>query len=151
VDEHADIGAGSISVEDVVVTVTHSGYLKRTPVSDYRQQQRGGKGRIGMRTREEDFVEYLFVASTHSYLLIFTNQGKVHWLKVYEIPDVGTAGKGKAIVNLVNLGPEEKMTCFGDRLPDRLCVCNAAWCRKEDAARRFQQSHGARHHCDLSG
>ena len=77
VDEHADIKLEDlISVEDVVVTVTHSGYLKRTPVSDYRQQQRGGKGRIGMRTREEDFVEYLFVASTHSYLLIFTNQGK---------------------------------------------------------------------------
>ena len=111
VDEHADIKLEDlISVEDVVVTVTHSGYLKRTPVSDYRQQQRGGKGRIGMRTREEDFVEYLFVASTHSYLLIFTNQGKVHWLKVYEIPDVGTAGKGKGIVNLVNLSPDEKMT-----------------------------------------
>jgi DNA gyrase subunit A len=111
VDEHAEIKLEDlITVEDVVVTVTHSGYLKRTPVSDYRQQQRGGKGRIGMRTREEDFVEYLFVASTHSYLLIFTNQGRVHWLKVYEIPDVGTAGKGKAIVNLVNLGPEEKMT-----------------------------------------
>jgi DNA gyrase subunit A len=111
VDEHAEIKLEDlISVEDVVVTVTHSGYLKRTPVSDYRQQQRGGKGRIGMRTREEDFVEYLFIASTHSYLLIFTNQGKVHWLKVYEIPDVGTAGKGKAIVNLVNLGSEEKMT-----------------------------------------
>jgi len=111
VDEHAEIKLEDlISVEDVVVTVTHSGYLKRTPVSDYRQQQRGGKGRIGMRTREEDFLEYLFVASTHSYLLIFTNQGKVHWLKVYEIPDVGTAGKGKAIVNLVNLGPDEKMT-----------------------------------------
>jgi DNA gyrase subunit A len=111
VDEHAEIKLEDlITVEDVVVTVTHSGYLKRTPVSDYRQQQRGGKGRIGMRTREEDFVEYLFVASTHSYLLIFTNQGRVHWLKVYEIPDVGTAGKGKAIVNLVNLSPEEKMT-----------------------------------------
>jgi DNA gyrase subunit A len=111
VDEQAEIKLEDlISVEDVVVTVTHSGYLKRTPVSDYRQQQRGGKGRIGMRTREEDFVEHLFVASTHSYLLIFTNQGKVHWLKVYEIPDVGTAGKGKAIVNLVNLATDEKMT-----------------------------------------
>ncbi|MBM3801434.1 MAG: DNA gyrase subunit A [Acidimicrobiia bacterium] len=111
VDEHAEIKLEDlISVEDVAVTVTHSGYLKRTPVSDYRQQQRGGKGRIGMRTREEDFVEYLFVASTHSYLLIFTNQGKVHWLKVYEIPDVGTAGKGKAIVSLVNLAADEKMT-----------------------------------------
>jgi DNA gyrase subunit A len=111
VDEHAEIKLEDlIQVEDVVVTVTHSGYVKRTPVSDYRKQQRGGKGRIGMRTRDEDFVEYLFVASTHSYLLIFTNQGRVHWLKVYEIPDVGTAGKGKAIVNLVNLADNENMT-----------------------------------------
>jgi DNA gyrase subunit A len=111
VDEHAEIKLEDlITVEDVAVTVTHSGYVKRTPISVYRMQHRGGKGRIGMRTRDEDFVEYLFVASTHSYLLIFTNQGKVHWLKVYEIPDVGTSGKGKAIVNLINLGPEEKVT-----------------------------------------
>jgi len=111
VDEHAEIKLEDlITVEDVAVTVSHSGYVKRTPVSVYRMQHRGGKGRIGMRTRDEDFVEYLFVASTHSYLLIFTNQGKVHWLKVYEIPDVGTSGKGKAIVNLINLGPEEKVT-----------------------------------------
>jgi DNA gyrase subunit A len=111
VDEHAEIKLEDlISVEDVAVTVTHSGYVKRTPVNVYRMQHRGGKGRIGMRTREEDFVEHLFVASTHSYILIFTSLGKVHWLKVYEIPDVGTTGKGKAIVNLVNLAPEEKMT-----------------------------------------
>jgi DNA gyrase subunit A len=111
VDEHADIKLEDlITVEDVAVTVSHSGYVKRTPVSVYRMQHRGGKGRIGMRTRDEDFVEYLFVASTHSYLLIFTNQGKVHWLKVYEIPDVGTSGKGKAIVNLINFNAEEKMT-----------------------------------------
>ena len=111
VDEHAEIKLEDlITVEDVAVTVSHSGYVKRTPVSVYRMQHRGGKGRIGMRTRDEDFVEYLFVASTHSYLLIFTNQGKVHWLKVYEIPDVGTSGKGKAVVNLINLGPEEKVT-----------------------------------------
>jgi DNA gyrase subunit A len=111
VDEHADIKLEDlISVEDVAVTVTHSGYVKRTPVNVYRMQQRGGKGRIGMRTREEDFVEHLFVASTHSYILIFTSLGKVHWLKVYEIPDVGTTGRGKAIVNLVNLASEEKMT-----------------------------------------
>ena len=111
VDEHAEIKLEDlITVEDVAVTVTHSGYAKRTPVNVYRMQQRGGKGRIGMRTREEDFVEHLFVASTHSYILIFTNLGKVHWLKVYEIPDVGTTGKGKAIVNLVSLAPEEKMT-----------------------------------------
>jgi DNA gyrase subunit A len=111
VDEHAEIRLEDlITVEDVAVTVTHSGYVKRTPISVYRMQHRGGKGRIGMRTRDEDFVEYLFVASTHSYLLIFTNQGKVHWLKVYEIPDVGTSGKGKAIVNLINLAAEEKVT-----------------------------------------
>ena len=156
VDEHAEIKLEDlISVEDVVVTVTHSGYLKRTPVSDYRQQQRGGKGRIGMRTREEDFVEYLFVASSHSYLLIFTNQGKVHWLKVYEIPDVGTAGKGKAIVNLVNLGPDEKMTAVlpvTDFAADRFVMfATRRGCRQKNTARRFQQSHGARHHRDLSG
>ena len=110
VDEHAEIKLEDlITMEDVVVTVTHTGYLKRTPVKDYRMQHRGGKGRIGMKTREEDFVEYMFVASTHNYLLIFTNQGKVHWLKVYEIPDVGTTGKGKAINNLVNLAPDEMM------------------------------------------
>ena len=110
IDEHAEIKLEDlITMEDVVVTVTHTGYLKRTPVKDYRMQHRGGKGRIGMKTREEDFVEHMFVASTHNYLLIFTNQGKVHWLKVYEIPDVGTTGKGKAINNLVNLAPDEMM------------------------------------------
>jgi DNA gyrase subunit A len=98
-----------ITVEDVVITVSHSGYLKRTPLSAYRQQGRGGKGRIGMRTREEDFVEHLFIASTHSYILVLTNTGKLYWLKVYEIPDVGTAGKGKHILNLVNLSGGEKI------------------------------------------
>ncbi len=156
VDEHADIKLEDlISVEDVVVTVTHSGYLKRTPVSDYRQQQRGGKGRIGMRTREEDFVEYLFVASTHSYLLIFTNQGKVHWLKVYEIPDVGTAGKGKAIVNLVNLGPDEKMTAVltvTDFAADRFVMfATRRGVVKKTRLDAFSNPDGARHHSDLSG
>ncbi len=113
VDEAAEITLEDlIAVEDVVVTVTHSGYLKRTPISIYRMQHRGGKGRIGMRTREQDFVETLFVASTHSYLLIFTNQGKIYWLKVYEIPDVGTSGKGKAIVNLVNFSRGEKVAAM---------------------------------------
>jgi len=93
----------------VVITVSHSGYLKRTPLSTYRQQARGGKGRLGMRTREEDFVEHLFIASTHSYILVFNNTGKMYWLKVYEIPDVGAAGKGKNIVNLVNLASGEKV------------------------------------------
>ncbi len=98
-----------IAVQDVVITISHSGYTKRTPLSAYRQQGRGGKGRIGMKTRDEDFVENLFIASTHSYLLVFTNTGKLYWLKVYEIPDVGAAGKGKHILNLVNLSKEEKV------------------------------------------
>ena len=113
VDEAAEITLEDlIAVEDVVVTVTHTGYLKRTPISIYRMQHRGGKGRIGMRTREQDFVASLFVASTHSYLLIFTNQGKIHWLKVYVIPDVGSSGKGKAIVNLVNFEQGEKVAAL---------------------------------------
>jgi DNA gyrase subunit A len=98
-----------IAVQDVVITVSHSGYTKRTPLNTYRQQARGGKGRLGMRTREEDFVENIFIASTHSYILVFTNAGKLYWLKVYEIPDVGAAGKGKHILNLVNLSKEEKV------------------------------------------
>jgi len=98
-----------IAVQDVVITVSHSGYTKRTPLNTYRQQARGGKGRLGMRTREEDFVENLFIASTHSYILVFTNAGKLYWLKVYEIPDVGAAGKGKHMLNLVNLSKEEKV------------------------------------------
>ncbi len=111
VDEHAEITLEDlIAEEDMAITLTHSGYLKRTPIDIYRTQSRGGKGRIGMRTREEDFVEHLFIASTHSYLLIFTNKGKVYWLKVYEIPDVGTAGKGKSIINLVNLTSGEKVS-----------------------------------------
>ena len=96
-----------IADEQVIVTVSHSGYLKRTPLSTYRQQRRGGTGRTGMKTREEDFVEYLFAASTHSYILIFTNTGRVYWLKVYEVPDVGAAGKGKHVGNLVALQPGE--------------------------------------------
>jgi DNA gyrase subunit A len=108
IEEQAEIKLEDlIAVEDVVITVSHSGYMKRTPVSTYRQQSRGGKGRLGMKTREEDFVEHLFIASTHSYILVFTNRGRVHWLKVYEIPDVGAAGRGKNVVNLVNLAPKE--------------------------------------------
>ncbi len=107
-DEQAEIQLEDlIAVEDVAVTVSRQGYLKRTPVAVYRHQGRGGKGRIGMRTREEDFVEHLFVASTHSYILVFTNRAKVYWLKVYEIPEVGAAGRGKNIVSLVNLSQGE--------------------------------------------
>jgi DNA gyrase subunit A len=98
-----------IAEEDAVITVTHSGYLKRTPASVYRNQGRGGKGRIGMKTKDEDPVTHVFVANTHSYVLVFTDRGRLYWLKVYEIPDVSSAGRGKAIVNLANLSPEEKV------------------------------------------
>jgi len=109
-DEAAEIVLEDlIADEQVAVTVSHSGYLKRTPISTYRMQRRGGTGRTGMKTREEDFVEHLFIVSTHAYILIFTNTGRVYWLKVYEIPDVSAAGKGKHIGNLVGLQPGEKL------------------------------------------
>ena len=101
-----------IQVEDVAVTVTHGGYLKRTAVDTYRRQSRGGKGRIGMGTRTEDVVEHLVVASTHAYLLVFTTMGRVFWLKIYEIPDAGTTGKGKHVSGLVNLQPDEAVKTF---------------------------------------
>jgi DNA gyrase subunit A len=93
----------------MVVTVSHSGYIKRNAVSLYRAQRRGGKGKTGMRPKDEDFVERLFIASTHSNVLFFTDQGKVYWLKVHEIPQGGRASRGKAIVNLLNLAPGEKV------------------------------------------
>ena len=96
-----------IADEQVAVTVSHSSYLKRTPISTYRQQRRGGTGRLGMKTREEDFVSQLIIDSTHAYLLCFTNTGRVYWLKVYEVPDVGAAGKGKSMASLLNLQPGE--------------------------------------------
>jgi DNA gyrase subunit A len=98
--------------EEMVVTITRSGYIKRTHVEAYRSQRRGGKGVTGMETKEEDIVEDLFIASTHSYLLFFTNVGKIHWLKVHEIPEGGRAAKGKAMVNLLALGEQERVaTC----------------------------------------
>jgi len=96
--------------EDMMVTISHSGYIKRNAVSLYKSQHRGGRGKVGMGTKEEDFVEKIFIASTHHYLLIFTNTGKVHWLKVYLLPQAGRAAKGKAIVNLVNLAPGERVS-----------------------------------------
>ncbi len=98
-----------IADEQVAVTVSHSQYLKRTPISIYRQQKRGGTGRLGMKTREEDFVQQLIINSTHAYLLCFTNTGRVYWLKVYEVPDVGAAGKGKSMASLLNLQPGEQV------------------------------------------
>ena len=99
-----------IADEEVAVTISHAGYIKRNLVSIYRAQRRGGKGKIGMGTKEEDFVETIFTASTHDFLLFFTDAGRVYWLKVHEIPDVGRASKGKAIVNLLALGSGEKVT-----------------------------------------
>jgi DNA gyrase subunit A len=101
-----------VQVEDVAVTVTRGGYLKRTAVDTYRRQSRGGKGRIGMGTRAEDTVEHLVIASTHSYLLLFTTKGRVYWLKIYEIPDAGTSGRGKHVSNLINLQPDEAVKAF---------------------------------------
>jgi len=113
VDDTGDIHIEDlIQMEDVAVTVTRGGYLKRTPVDTYRRQSRGGKGRIGMGTRAEDVVDHLVIASTHAYVLIFTNKGRVYWLKIYEIPDAGITGKGKNINNLINLQPDEKVQAF---------------------------------------
>jgi DNA gyrase subunit A len=107
-DEAAEIHLEDlIADEQMAVTVSHSGYMKRTAISTYRNQRRGGQGRMGMKTRDEDFVEHLFIASTHAFILIFTNTGRVYWLKVYEIPDVGAAGKGKHVGSLLALQPGE--------------------------------------------
>ena len=110
IDESAELQLEDlIADEQVAVTVSHQGYLKRTPISVYRQQRRGGAGRMGMKTREEDFVSQLIIDSTHAYLLCFTNTGRVYWLKVYEIPDVGAAGKGKSIQSLLSLQAGESV------------------------------------------
>jgi DNA gyrase subunit A len=113
VDETTEIQLEDlIADEQVAVTISHNGYLKRTAITTYRSQRRGGTGRKGMSTREEDFVEHLYIPSTHDYLLMFTNTGRVYWLKVYEIPDVGAAGKGKHVGNLVALQPGESVKAF---------------------------------------
>ncbi len=98
-----------IAEEDMVVTISNDGYIKRNPITMYQQQHRGGKGKTGMGTKEEDFVEHLFVASTHHTFLFFTNLGRVYWLKVYEIPQSSRTSRGKAIVNLLNFGPDERL------------------------------------------
>ncbi len=101
-----------IAEEDMAITVSNTGYIKRTAISTYRNQRRGGKGRIGMRTRDEDFVSHLFVASTHAYIMIFSDRGRAYWLKVHEIPDVGPGGKGKSIANLVSMEEGEKIAAL---------------------------------------
>lgn len=101
-----------IAEEDVVVTISHAGYIKRNPLTEYRSQRRGGKGVVGATTREEDFVEHLFISSTHAFLLFFSSIGKVHWVKVHEIPQGSRMAKGKAIVNLLPLQEGEKISAF---------------------------------------
>ena len=118
-----------IAVEDMVVTISHAGYIKRSPVALYRTQRRGGKGKVGMTTREEDFVENMFVASTHDTLLIFTNRGKCYWKKVYEIPIASRVGRGKAIVNLLPLEPGEHIRAYlpvAEFVPGRFVVMATA-------------------------
>ncbi|MBI2903463.1 MAG: DNA gyrase subunit A, partial [Candidatus Methylomirabilis oxyfera] len=110
-EETADIQLEDmLADEEMVITITHSGYIKRSNLNVYRSQRRGGKGTTGMATKEEDYVEHLFVATTHSYILLFTNQGKVHWLKVHELPQLGRAAKGKALANFLQLGGGETIT-----------------------------------------
>ncbi|UCD84592.1 MAG: DNA gyrase subunit A [Deltaproteobacteria bacterium] len=111
--------------EDMVVTISNEGYIKRNPISLYRSQRRGGKGKTGMTTKEEDFVESLFVASTHNYILFFTDRGRVYWLKVHVIPQAGRAAKGRPIVNLLNLAAEERITAYlpiREFTPDKFAV-----------------------------
>ena len=110
--------AGDFSVEDLIaeedmaITISNTGYIKRTALAEYRNQRRGGKGRLGMRTRDEDFLTQIFVASTHAFILIFSDRGRVYWLKVHTIPDVGPAGRGKAIANLVNMEAGERIAAL---------------------------------------
>jgi DNA gyrase subunit A len=101
-----------IADTDMLITVSHAGYIKRTAAETYRHQSRGGKGRIGARTKEEDFVEHLFIASAHSYILLFTSKGRVYWLKVYELPEAAAATRGKAISSLVKFQEDEKLTAL---------------------------------------
>jgi DNA gyrase subunit A len=115
-----------IENEEVVITVSHAGYIKRTALSEYRVQGRGGKGSMGSNSRDEDFIEHLFIASTHNYLLFFTEQGRCHWLKVYEIPEGTRTSKGRAIQNLINISKEDKVKAFinVDNLTDEEYLAN---------------------------
>jgi DNA gyrase subunit A len=113
IDESTDLSDEDLIAEaDMVVTVSHEGYVKRNPVAEYRAQRRGGRGKIGATTKDEDFIEHLFVASTHAYILVFTSSGRLFWIKVHALPQAGRAARGKAIVNLLSLGVDEKVSAF---------------------------------------
>ncbi len=134
----------------MAITVSNTGYIKRTAITNYRNQRRGGKGRIGMRTREEDFVSHLFVASTHAYIMIFSDRGRAYWLKVHEIPDVGPDGRGKAIANLVSMEDGERIAALltvKEFEADKFIVMGTHARRgQEDRAERLQQPARRRHH-----
>ena len=102
----------TIADENVVITISHMGYIKRTPLSEYRRQNRGGRGVKGSDVRDEDFLEHLFVATNHNYLLLFTEKGKCFWLRVYEIPEGGKVSKGRAIQNLISIDPDDKVRAY---------------------------------------
>jgi DNA gyrase subunit A len=113
VDDEAEVSIEDlIATEDMVVTISHSGYIKRFPVSGFRKQGRGGRGSTGATTKEEDWIEHLFVASTHDYILFFTDRGKCYWLKVYQVPQMGRGSRGKALVNLIERSAEENVRAF---------------------------------------
>jgi DNA gyrase subunit A len=130
VESEADLNVEDlIAQEEMVVTISHAGYIKRSPVKLYRTQRRGGKGKVGMTTREEDFVEKIFVASTHDYVMIFTNRGKVYWKKVYEIPMASRTSRGKPVVNLLPLEPGEQIRAYlpvSKFVPNRFVVMATA-------------------------
>ena len=127
-----------IADEDMAITVSNTGYIKRTSLDSYSQQRRGGKGRRGMDLREEDFVSHIFVASTHAYIMIFSDRGRAYWLKVYEIPDVGPANRGKAIANLVSMEPGEKIAALlaVRTFPTRKISSSSSWARARAWSRR---------------
>ncbi|MCP4037189.1 MAG: DNA gyrase subunit A, partial [bacterium] len=135
--------------EDMVVTLSHLGYIKRNPITQYRAQRRGGKGSRGMVTRDEDFVRHLFIASTHAYVLFFTNKGRVHWIKVHELPQLGRAARGKAIVNVLNLQPGEvvqtmlPVRSFGDVEDDYILLSTRNGLIKKTALTAFSNPRRA--------
>ena len=141
-----------IAEEDMAITVSNTGYIKRTAITNYRNQRRGGKGRIGMRTREEDFVSHLFVASTHAYIMIFSDRGRAYWLKVHEIPDVGPDGRGKAIANLVSMQDGERIAALlaVREFEENKFIVMGTQARRgqEDRAEGVQQPARRRHHRD---